>query len=378
MTNKYSKEIRSTVTSEGNLELSITKVQVPTPNDDEVLIEVHAAPISPSDLALLITFGADLANINISGSGENTVASMKVHPAMMKSMKSRMDQPMPVGNEGAGVIVDAGSNVKHLIGKTVGLAGGAMYSQYICVPAVNCLVMDDETTPAEAASSFVNPMTALSFIETMKMENHSAIVNTAAASNLGQMLVKICNDEDIPLVNIVRTQEQVDLLKNTGAKYVCNTSDENFKETLVTALIETGATLGFDATGGGNNGELPGQILAAMEIASNSGSGEYSRYGSETYKQVYIYGGLDPSPTILKRSYGMSWGLGGWLLMPMLKKIGMEKFQEMRVRVAKEIKTTFASGYGQEISFEEMLQPEIIQAYAQQKTGNKFLVNPQM
>ncbi len=378
MTNKYSKEIRSTVTSEGNLELSITKVQVPTPNDDEVLIEVHAAPISPSDLALLITFGADLANINISGSGENTVASMKVHPAMMKSMKSRMDQPMPVGNEGAGVIVDAGSNVKHLIGKTVGLAGGAMYSQYICVPAVNCLVMDDETTPAEAASSFVNPMTALSFIETMKMENHSAIVNTAAASNLGQMLVKICNDGDIPLVNIVRTQEQVDLLKNIGAKYVCNTSDENFKETLVAALIETGATLGFDATGGGNNGELPGQILAAMEIASNSGSGEYSRYGSETYKQVYIYGGLDPSPTILKRSYGMSWGLGGWLLMPMLKKIGMEKLQEMRVRVAKEIKTTFASGYGQEISFEEMLQPEIIQAYAQQKTGNKFLVNPQM
>ena len=378
MTDRYSKEIRSTITSEGNVELSITKVQVPTPNDDEVVIEVHAAPISPSDLALLITFGGDLSNINISGSGEDTVASMKIHPAMMKSMKSRLDQPMPAGNEGAGVVVDAGSNVKHLTGKTVGLAGGAMYSQYICVPAVNCLVMDDETTPAEAASSFVNPMTALSFIETMKMENHSRIVNTAAASNLGQMLVKICIDDNIPLVNIVRTKEQVELLKNIGAKYVCNTSDENFKETLVTALIETGATLGFDATGGGNNGELPGQILAAMEIASNSESSEYSRYGSETYKQVYIYGGLDPSPTILKRSYGMSWGLGGWLLMPMLKKIGMEKFQEMRFRIAKEIKTTFASGYGQEISFEEMLQPEIIKAYAQQKTGNKFLVNPQM
>ena len=378
MTDRYSKEIRSTITSEGNVELSITKVQVPTPNDDEVVIEVHAAPISPSDLALLITFGGDLSNINISGSGEDTVASMKIHPAMIKSMKSRLDQPMPAGNEGAGVVVDAGSNVKHLTGKTVGLAGGAMYSQYICVPAVNCLVMDDETTPAEAASSFVNPMTALSFIETMKMENHSAIVNTAAASNLGQMLVKICIDDNIPLVNIVRTKEQVELLKNIGAKYVCNTSDENFKETLVTALVETGATLGFDATGGGNNGELPGQILAAMEIASNSESSEYSRYGSETYKQVYIYGGLDPSPTILKRSYGMSWGLGGWLLMPMLKKIGMEKFQEMRVRIAKEIKTTFASGYGQEISFEEMLQPEIIKAYAQQKTGNKFLVNPQM
>ena len=176
MTDRYSKEIRSTITSEGNVELSITKVQVPTPNDDEVVIEVHAAPISPSDLALLITFGGDLSNINISGSGEDTVASMKIHPAMMKSMKSRLDQPMPAGNEGAGVVVDAGSNVKHLTGKTVGLAGGAMYSQYICVPAVNCLVMDDETTPAEAASSFVNPMTALSFIETMKMENHSGML----------------------------------------------------------------------------------------------------------------------------------------------------------------------------------------------------------
>ena len=376
MTNKYSKEIRSTVTSEGNLELSITKVQVPTPNDDEVLIEVHAAPISPSDLALLITFGADLANINISGSGENTVASMKVHPAMMKSMKSRMDQPMPVGNEGAGVIVDAGSNVKHLIGKTVGLAGGAMYSQYVCVPAVNCLVMDDETTPAEAASSFVNPMTALSFIETMKMENHTAIVHTAAASNLGQMLVKICKDDGVPLVNIVRKSEHVELLKGLGAEYICNTSDDDFMESLVAALVETGATLGFDATGGGNNGELPGQILAAMEIAANKTAKEYSRYGSDTYKQVYIYGGLDQSPTILKRSFGMSWGLGGWLLTPMIGRIGMERFQQMRERVAAEITTTFASNYVQEISFEEMLQPEIIKSYAKQATGEKYLVTP--
>ena len=377
MQNKHSKEIRSTVTGDGNVEISIAKVDIPTPADDEVLIEIYAAPINPSDLALLTTFGGDVSNIKVSGSGDNTIASMSVHPAVMRSMKSRVGQSMPVGNEGAGVVVDAGINAKSLIGKTVGLAGGAMYSQYKCAPAVNCLVMDDGIAPSEAASSFVNPMTALSFVETMKMENHSAIVHTAAASNLGQMLVKVCKSENIPLVNIVRKEEQVDILKNIGAKYICNTNESDFMESLVGALTETGATLGFDATGGGNNGKLAGQILAAMEVAANNASGEYSRYGSETYKQVYIYGGLDPSPTILKRSYGMSWGLGGWLLTPMLGKIGMEKFQEMRARISKEIKTTFASEYSQEISFEEMLQPEIINSYVKQKTGSKFLVNPQ-
>ena len=376
MAYKQSKEIRSTVTSDGTVELSIVKVDLPTPADDEVLIEILAAPINPSDLALLTTFGGDLSNISISGSGDDTVASMKVHPAVMRSMKSRLDKPMPAGNEGAGVVVDAGLNVKGLIGKTVGLAGGSMYAQYKCAPAINCLILEDGTTPVEAASSFVNPLTALSFVETMKMENHSAIVHTAAASNLGQMLIKICQSDGIPLVNIVRKNEQVEILKSIGAKYICNTSDPGFMESLINALVETGATLGFDATGGGNDGELPGQILTAMEVAANKNSEQYSRYGSETYKQVYIYGGLDQNPTILKRSYGMSWGLGGWLLTPMLGKIGMEKVQAMRVRIAKEIKTTFASKYAGEISFEEMLQPEIINSYAKQSTGNKFLVNP--
>ena len=377
MSANSSKEIRSMVTSEGNIEISIANVDMPIPGDDEVLIEVHAAPINPSDLGLLLSFAADLSTINVSGSGDETITSMKIHPALMGAMKPRIDQSMPVGNEGSGVVVDAGTNAKEFIGKTVGLAGGAMYSQYRCVPAVSCLVMEEGTSPAEAASSFVNPLTALAFIETMKMENHTAIVHTAAASNLGQMLVKICKDDDIPLVNIVRKQEQVDLLKDIGAKHICNTSDPDFMESLVSALVATGATLGFDATGGGNNGELPGQILAAMEVAANKMAKEYSRYGSDTYKQVYIYGGLDQSPTILKRSYGMSWGLGGWLLTPMIGRIGMEKFQAMRARVAKEIKTTFASTYANEVSFEEMLQPETIKSYAKQATGQKYLVNPQ-
>ena len=377
MSDQTSKEIRSKVTSEGNIEISIATVAKPIPSDDEVLIRVEAAPINPSDLGLLLSFGADLTSINVTGSGDETVTSMKIHPGLMGAMKPRLDESMQVGNEGSGVIVEAGVNAKDLIGKTVGLAGGSMYSQYRCVPAASCLLMNDGTSSSEAASSFVNPLTALAFIETMKMENHTAIVHTAAASNLGQMLVKICKADSVPLVNIVRKQEQVDILKNIGAEHICNTSDPDFMETLVTALIATGATLGFDATGGGNGGELPGQILAAMEIAANKTAKEYSRYGSDTYKQVYIYGGLDQSPTILKRAFGMSWGLGGWLLTPMIGKIGMERFGQMRQRVAKEITTTFASTYVQEVSFEEMLQPEIIKSYAKQATGKKYLVTPQ-
>ena len=376
MSKEFSKEIRSNVTSDGNIEISIASVEKPVPAENEVLIKVEASPINPSDLGLLISFAADLDSLNVSGSGDETVAKMKVHPGLMKAMTPRLDQSMKVGNEGGGVIEDAGTGAENLIGKTVGVAGGAMYSQYRCVPANSCLVMDDSTTSAEAASSFVNPLTVLGFIETMKMENHTAILHTAAASNLGQMLVKVCKDDSIPLVNIVRKSEQVDLLKNLGAEHVCNTSEPDFMDSLVNALVTTGATLGFDATGGGNEGKLAGQILSAMEIAANKTAKEYSRYGSDTFKQVYIYGGLDQSPTILNRSFGMQWALGGWLLTPMIGKIGMERFQQMRERVAKEIKTTFASHYTQEISFEEMLQPETIKAYAKQATGEKYLVTP--
>ena len=376
MTELKSKEIRSEITSEGKLNLSIATSDVPIPGDDEVIIKVEASPINPSDLGLLISFAADLDSISSSGSGDETVTTMGIHPGLMQSMKPRLDKSMQVGNEGGGVIVDAGKNVKDLIGKTVGVAGGAMYSQYRCLPAMSCLVMNDGTTSAEAASSFVNPLTALGFTETMKLENHTALVHTAAASNLGQMLVKICLADDIPLVNIVRKQEHVDLLKNLGAKYICNTSDEDFMKCLIDCLVETGATLGFDATGGGNEGKLAGQILSAMEIAANKNATEYSRYGSDTYKQVYIYGGLDPTPTVLNRSFGLSWGLGGWLLTPFIGRVGMEKFQEMRDRVAKEIKTTFASNYTKEVSLEEMLAPDAIKTYAKQATGTKYLVTP--
>ena len=376
MSMQTSKEIRSTVTSDGTVEVSIVNAAMPVPSENEVLIKVEAAPINPSDLALLISFAADLDSIEFSGEDEASKTTIKIRPGLMAALKGRVDQPLSAGNEGAGIVVGAGEKATALIGKTVGVAGGSMYSQYRCAPASSCLVMDEGITSTEAASSFVNPLTALAFVETMKMENHAALVNTAAASNLGQMLVKICKDDGIPLVNIVRKPEQVKILKDLGAEYICDTSQSDFMKDLVEALISTGATLGFDATGGGNEGKLPGQILAAMEIAANKTAKEYSRYGSDVYKQVYIYGGLDPTPTVLNRSYGLQWGLGGWLLTPMIGRIGMERFAEMRQRVVREIKTTFASHYTQEISLEDMLQPDNIKAYAKQGTGAKYLVNP--
>ena len=367
-----SKEIRTNILSTGKLELSIASVPVPQPKDGEVLIKVGAAPINPSDLGLLLG-PADVTSMKIVGEGDDTVVTMDVPEAMMPAMQARIDESLAVGNEGAGEVIAAGAGAEALIGKTVGVAGGAMYSQYRCVPATNCLVMNDGTTAAEGASCFVNPLTALGMVETMKMENHTALVHTAAASNLGQMLVKICLSDDVQLVNIVRKSEHVEQLKALGAKYVCNSSEPSFMEDLVDALVATGATIAFDATGGG---KLTSQILTAMEIAANKTAKEYSRYGSTTYKQVYIYGGLDRSPTVLNRAFGMSWGIGGWLLTPFIGKVGMEKFGELRQRVADEIKTTFASHYTSEVSLVEVLSADAISAYAKQATGEKYLINP--
>ncbi len=372
MNEETSKELRTRITAEGKLVMSLETVPMPKPKDDEVLIRVEASPINPSDLGLLIG-PADVATLQVGGTDEFPVVTMNVPENMMKMVSARVDLSLPAGNEGAGIVVAAGANAESLIGKTVGVAGGGMYSQYRCVAASNCLVMHEGTTPAEGASCFVNPLTALGMVETMKLENHTGLVHTAAASNLGQMLVKICLDDDVPLVNIVRRSEHVELLKSLGARYVCNSSEPDFMEELIQALVETGATLGFDATGGG---KLTGQILTAMEVAANKTAGGFSRYGSTIHKQVYIYGGLDRNPTVLNRAFGMAWGIGGWLLTPFIQRVGGEKFEELRQRVADEIKTTFASRYTKEVSLAEALQAESINVYAKQATGEKYLINP--
>ena len=367
---KSSKQIKSNVSSEGLLTISIDEVEVHEPKDGEVIIKVQATPINPSDLGLLVG-PADVSSLKVIEPGSKV--EMQIPEGLIRSVSARFDQNLPVGNEGAGIVEAAGKGAEHLIGKTVGVAGGAMYSEYRCLPAMSCLEMNEGTTPEQAASCFVNPLTALGMVETMRMENHLGLVHTAAASNLGQMLIKICSDEEVPLVNVVRKEEHVDLLKSLGAKYVCNSSADTFMEDLVDALVETGSTLGFDATGGG---KLASQILTAMEIAANKTATEYSRYGSDKFKQVYIYGGLDRNPTTLTRSFGFSWGLGGWLLTPFIGRVGQERFGELRKKVADEIDSTFKSGYSNIISLEEALEENNILAYTKQATGKKYLIKP--
>jgi NADPH2:quinone reductase len=369
-------QLRSTIKQDGTLELTLAATPIPQPNDDEVLVRVEAAPINPSDLGLL--FGAaDMTTAAASGGAEAPVVTASVPEKLMRTMTPRVDQSLPVGNEGAGIVVAAGASdaAQALMGKTVAILGGAMYSQYRCVPAKQALLLPDGTTPAEGASCFVNPLTALGMVETMRVEGYTALVHTAAASNLGQMLQKICLADDVQLVNIVRKTEHVELLKSIGATHVCNSSEPTFMQDLTDTLIATGAMLAFDATGGG---KLAGQILACMETAANATATEYNRYGSTTHKQVYIYGGLDRTPTELTRNFGMAWGLGGWLLTPFLQKIGPEEAQKLRERVAAEIKTTFASTYTKEVSLADALSLDAISVYGKQATGEKYLINPNL
>jgi NADPH2:quinone reductase len=367
-------QIRSTVKKAALLELSLVDVEVPDPGADEVLVRVEASPINPSDLGLLFG-GADMTTAEASGSADSPIVNASVSPAMMKANVARIDESLPVGNEGAGVVVKAGASpeAQALMGRTVAVLGGAMYSQHRCLKVHQCLLLPEGTTPAEGASCFVNPLTALGMVETMRLEGHKALVHTAAASNLGQMLNRICLADDVLLVNIVRRPDHVALLKSMGARYVCDSSAETFMADLTEALVNTGATLAFDAIGGGR---LASQILTCMEAAANRTAKEFNRYGSNVYKQVYIYGGLDRGPTELNRNFGMTWGLGGWLLMPFLQKIGPEATEKLKQRVAAEIKTTFASGYTKVVSLVEALQLEEIAVYGKQATGEKYLINP--
>jgi len=367
-------QLRSLIKKSGELEISLAQVAVPEPGEEEVVVRVEASPINPSDLGLLVG-AADMSTAKASGTKAAPAVTAQVPEAAMKAMAGRLDESMPVGNEGAGVVVKTGSSdaAKALMGKTVAMIGGAMYAQYRTMRAKDCLVLPAGITPAEGASCFVNPLTSLGMVETMRREGHKALVHTAAASNLGQMLNKICLKDGIDLVNIVRSKEQGDILRKIGAKHVVDSTAPTFMGDLTNALVETGATLAFDAIGGG---KLAGQILTCMEIAANKTAKVYSRYGSSVHKQVYIYGGLDPRPVELNRAFGMAWGVGGWLLFPFLQKIGPADGARLRARVVAELKTTFASHYTQVVSLQEALQLSNIAIYGKRATGEKFLINP--
>lgn len=366
-------ELRTLITSEGQLRLSLEPVSVPQPADGQIVVRVEAAPISPSDLALLLG-PADLSTARAEGTVDSPVLVADVPQRRLAIIKGRLDQSMPAGNEGAGTVIAAGAKAEHLLGKTVAIVGGPTFAQYVTVRAHDALVLPEGATAVDGASAFVNPMTALGMVETMRREGHTALVHTAAASNLGQMLNKICLADGIGLVNIVRSAEQAAILRDIGAVHVVDSTSESFEADLVDAIAATGATLAFDAIGGG---KLAGQILNAMEIAVIRSGAPFSRYGSSVHKQVYIYGGLDLRPTELTRGFGMSWGVGGWLLPPSLAKFGMETVIAMRGRVMAELKTTFASRYTAEISLADAQKPEIVAAYNRRATGEKYLILPQ-
>jgi NADPH:quinone reductase-like Zn-dependent oxidoreductase len=367
-------QLRSLIRKNGELELSLAEVTIPEPGPDEVVVKVEATPINPSDLGLLLG-PADMATAKATGSGNGIKVTAKVAEASLPVLAARLDQAMPVGNEGAGTVIKAGSSeaAQALLGKTVSMVGGAMYAQYRLLKATGCQPLPAGTTAAEGASWFVNPLTALGMTETMKREGHKALVHTAAASNLGQMLNKICNEDGIGLVNIVRNPEQAKLLRGIGAKHVVDSSAASFTDDLTQALVETGATIAFDAIGGG---KLASQILTGMEVALNKTAKEFSRYGSTTHKQVYIYGSLNTGPVELLRNYGMAWGVGGWLLTPFLQKIGRPEQVRLRERVVNSLKTTFASHYTKVISLPEALELKNIATYNKRATGEKFLINP--
>lgn len=364
----------SLVKDDGELEISLARKPMPQPRDHEVLVKVLATPINPSDLGLLVGAG-DVRTVRASKRDGLPVITMDIPAAGMRAMAGRVGEAMPVGNEGCGLVVKTGDapEAKALLGKTVALLGGAMYAQYRCLAAAMCMELPKGVDPADGASCFVNPLTALAFTEVMRRDGHTGLVHTAAASNLGQMLLKICAKDGIPLVNIVRSAEQVSLLKNIGAKHVLNSASESFLDELTQALVETGATLGFDAIGGG---KLASQILGAMEAAAVKRMKTYSRYGSDTFKQMYIYGGLDTGPTTMNRNFGFSWSLSGFLLTPFMAKAGPETVARMRKRVVDELTTTFKSHYSHQISLIEALDPAVLTAYNAKRTGEKYLIRP--
>lgn len=367
-------ELRTLATPEGELKLSLEEVTVGTPGPDELLVKVEAAPINPSDLGLLLG-PADLSTLTAGGTAERPELTIAIPPQRMRMMQARLGQSLAVGNEGAGTVVQAGENQRHLIGRRVGMLGGSMYATWRKLPARDAIPLPDDATAADGASMFVNPLTALAFPEVMRREGHKAIVHTAAASNLGQMLNRICQADGVPLVNIVRSAEQAKILTDAGAVFVIDSTAPDFAAHLTDAIVATGATLAFDAIGGGKLGNA---ILHAMEQAANRTATEYSRYGSSSFKQLYIYGGLDMSPTLLDRGFGFSWSVSGFLLTPFLQKAGMETVLAMRARVAAELKTTFASHYTDTISLAQALDPAVLEAYNRKATGRKYLIDPSL
>ena len=364
--------LRSEVRADGTVEISLKGIPLPEPGPDEITVELAAAPLHPADISQLLG-PADLSSGKRTGAGPDANVVFRIPNDRLRSVDRRIGKSLPVGNEGAGVVVAAGSNQRRLLGKTVAIMGGAMLSRHRVVNVSDALLLPDGTVPTRGAAALINPLTLLAMLQTMREEGHGALVHTAAASSLGQMLNRVCLQDGVPLVNIVRRPEQASLLTSQGAANVCDTSSARFIQDLDDAAAATGATLAFDALGGGR---VANQVLAAMERACSAGAARYERYGSTVRKQVYVYGGLDGRPTELDRSYGMAWSIGGWLVFHRLGRMAPGTLAAMKDRIVSGLETTFATKFAAEISLTDVMRADYLEAIAMRGTGEKFVVNP--
>lgn len=368
-------QLRSTVTAEGRLVVDLAEVAVPRPGASQVVVRVEAAPVNPSDIMPMLA-GADPSAADFGGTADRPVVTIALPAEARPALSGRVGQPLPIGLEGAGVVVAAGADAQHLLGKRVAFLSLMMgaFAQYCTVSMTDCAPLPEGVTARQGADLFCNPLTALAIVETLHQTGRKALVHTAAASNLGQMLVRICREDGIGLVNVVRKAEHVELLRSLGAEHVCNSSDPAFEEDLASALAATGATVAFDAIGGGS---MASRLLKAMEAAAAARMPAYSPYGSTEMKTVYVYGELDHSPLPLTReSYGMLWGVEGWAMPPILERAGPERAMQLTRRVLDGITTTFASSYGHEVSLAEALRSDVMHGYCRKATGQKYLINP--
>ena len=365
-------ELRSTIAADGCLCISFAETAIGDPAADEVVVQVEATPINPSDLLLLLGPVDPDTIVSAIYDGLPELRA-KVLPAALPSVRSRIGKSLVPGNEGAGLVVAAGANALDFVGKRVGMRGGGMYTEFRKLPVRDCMVLPDDATSADGASMFINPLTALCFLETMRMEQHHALIHFAAASSLGQMLNRLCIVDGIPLINIVRNADHAAILAADGATSILDSSNPAFEAQLTEEVAKSGATLCFDAIGGGRQASV---ALAAMEAAAARNSTEYDRYGTDIFKQIYVYGLLDRTPTVLDHWVGFAWSVGGWLLGHRLRQIGPERAAALQQRVVAELKTSFRTSYTRTLTLRETLSADVARAYHRKATGEKYLITP--
>ena len=368
-----SRQLITTLSLTGTLSLSLQNTELPPLGAEDILLQVQAAPLNPSDMSFMFT-QADLSTLTFDYDASTPCVSMQLPDIIDKRHQHRVEQTLPCGYEGAGVIIEVGSSLsRELIGRTVSCAIGGMYADYKVSPLNAVIVMPEGVTPMQAAAAFVNPMTVLAMLETRRLHQHKALVHTASASNLGKILIRCCKQQSIPLVNLVRNSNQIPALMSLGADIVLDTSDEDFAVQLYDAISQYEPTACFDPIAGG---DLLSHVMSTMERVFIDKQQQFSHYGSGVFKQGFVYGHLDNAPLRFTHQIGFSWSLRGWLLGDVLPTLSAECITNMKKSIQSEITTTFASEFNTTITLADILNPVQIATYTAARSNEKFLVVP--